>query len=210
MSSICRFISLLFVQHCSSKSSCTIVIASIFIAYEGFRSSHREATHDHDEFMTNAGNRAGRPMCTAGTSKSNRTDQQAKTRAIEHAPIDLTSRRPTPDAIHVTGGSLPGHPPPLPFLPPPVTLFHHRLVVSSRRKTRARRLPRFPRIDLRQIESLHTAESRTTHRERSREFRESVDADRLPLSAISPSFLLQIHYAEMDGKVKNRRDGEIC
>lgn len=63
--------------------------------------------------MTNAGNRAARPvrpMCTSGTSKSNRTDQQAKTRAIEHAPIDLTSRRPTPDAVHVTGGSLPGHP----------------------------------------------------------------------------------------------------
>ncbi|EGI64515.1 hypothetical protein G5I_07022 [Acromyrmex echinatior] len=95
MSSTHRVISLLSAQRDSSKSLCMIVIMKVFIVYEGFRSSHREASRDH-EFMTNAGNRAARLMCTSGTSKSNRTDQQAKTRAIEHAPIDLTSRRPTP------------------------------------------------------------------------------------------------------------------
>lgn len=170
-----------------------IVVAVVFIAYKGFRSSHREALHDH-EFMTNAGNRASRPMCTSGTSKSNRTDQQAKTRAIEHAPIDLTSRRPTPDAIHVTGGSLPGHPPRSFHLRLPY-LFSHHPAVSSRRKTRARRLPRFPRIDVREIESPHTAESgRPTANVPESFVNRPMQTGFLSLPML-PSFLLRIHYA---------------
>lgn len=163
---------------------------------------------DH-EFMTNAGNRASRPMCTSGTSKSNRTDQQAKTRAIEHAPIDLTSRRPTPDAVHVTGGSLPGHPPRSFHLRLLYLLAHHP-AVSSRRKTRARRLPRFPRIDLREIESRHTAESgrptASVHESFvNRSMRTGfLPPDLLPLSSCefaTPRWMAQLRSAGWDGEI---------
>jgi len=196
-----RVIDSLSVQRGSSKSLCTIVVADVFIAYEGFRSSHRETSCDH-EFMTNAGNRTARSMCTSGTSKSNRTDQQAKTRAIEHAPIDLTSRRPTPytwpearySAILLA---------PFTFDYPTSSII---TLVSSRRKTRARRLPRFPRIDLWRS---NRAMPLANPDDPPRTFIKVSWIDRrgflsLPPAFFFPFFLLQIYYVKMDGEVKKR------
>lgn len=110
-------------------------------------SSRTKDLCDDHEFVTNSDFESGGQSCSdvcydGHDVKSDRTDQQAKTRAIEHAPIDLTSRRRTRDRRLVTRSFSPSSP--LTFSCPPLPPWFYGLFPSE--DTRPTSPPDFPEL----------------------------------------------------------------